>query len=122
MELKIVLEQENYKNGIVHLKDQLDKAGIAGVLKFDVDRTGSNNNEMGIGDILNSVTGIIHAAEKPLVELVKCLKAYVDNYRTRIRIPQKGGKDIVLEHGRSMTAEQLKDIVVAILQNNQDAK
>jgi hypothetical protein len=118
MELKIVLEQVDYKKGILHLKEQLDKDAIPGVHKIEVDRIRSGDNEMGAGEILNSVTGMIHALEKPLVELVKCLQKYVDNYRTRIRIPQKNGQDIVLEHGRSMTPEQLKDIVTAILQNN----
>lgn len=118
MELKIILEQANYKKGIIHLKEQLDRSGIEGMQINEVERIGSDQNEMGVGEILNSVTSIIHAAEKPLVELVMCLKKYVDNYRTTIRIPQNSGKDIVLEHGRSMTPEQLKDIVVAILQNN----
>ena len=118
MELKIILEQDNYRKGIIHLKEQLDKDGIDGMVSTEVDRATVSKNEMGAGDIINSITSVIHAAEKPLVELVRCLQKFVDNYRTKIRIPRKNGKDIILEHGRSMTADQLKEIVVAILQNN----
>lgn len=44
---------------------------------------------------------IIEAAEKPLVELVKCLQRLVDNYRIKISIPSKNGS-IEIVHGRSL--------------------
>jgi len=72
---------------------------------------------MGTGDILNSITTIIEAAERPLVELIKCLQKFVDNYRTEITIPTKEGNKIVLSHGRSMKPEQLRELVTAIQQN-----
>ncbi|HEY4062716.1 MAG TPA: hypothetical protein VGM30_12495 [Puia sp.] len=118
MELEIILEQEDSKKGIIHLKNEIDKTGIEGISAAEISRVPSKENEQGGGDLLNSIKMLIVAAQKPLVELVKCLQKYVDNYRTKITIPRKNGKDIVIEHGRSMTPEQLKEIVVSILQNN----
>ena len=118
MELEIILDQEDYKKGIIQLKEVIDRQGIDGLSKTEIARMPSRNDEQGIGDIMNSIKTLVVAAQKPLVELIKCLQKYVDNYRTRITIPRANGKDIVLEHGRSMTPEQLKEIVVSILQNN----
>lgn len=118
MELEIVLDQSDYKQGIINLKKYIEGKGIPGVERIEVNRQEQPANSQGIGDILNSIGTLIEAAEKPLVELVRCLQKYVENYRTKITIPSKNGKNIVLEHGRSMSPEQLKEIVETILKNN----
>ena len=118
MELSIVLQQEEYKKGVIHLKQDLDKAAIDGLSGVEIDRATLKGNEQGAGDILSSIKVVIQAAQKPLVELIKCLQKHVDNYRTRITIPRQNGKDIVIEHGRSMRPEELRELVVSILEKN----
>jgi hypothetical protein len=113
MELQIVLAEKS-NQGIINLKKFIDKASIDGVEETEIERGTHKEGQMGAGDILNSIKTLIEAAEKPLVELVKCLQKFVDNYRTEITIPTKNGERIVLSHGRSMKAEELKEIVVAI--------
>lgn len=114
MELQILLSEENSKQGVINLKNFIDKASIDGVEETHVERSLHTKGQMGAGNILNSITTIIEAAEKPLVELIKCLQKFVDNYRTEITIPTKNGEKIVLSHGRSMKAEELRELVVAI--------
>jgi hypothetical protein len=82
----------------------------------EIERAPHGDGQMGAGDLLNSIQVLITAASEPLVELVKCLQKYADNYRTRITIPTKNG-DIILEHGRSMKVEQLQSLIVAIQKN-----
>lgn len=117
MEIKILLPPEQSKLGVINLKDFIDKAAIDGVESSEIERAALLNGQMGVGDLLNSVKTIVEAATGPLVELVKCLQKYADNYRTVITIPTKNG-NIVLNHGRSMTPEELKNLVTAIQQNN----
>jgi hypothetical protein len=114
MELHILLPEEESKKGVINLKNFIDRASIDGVTETEIDRKTHTDGQMGAGDILNSVKMLIEAASGPLIELVKCLQKYVDNYRTEITIPTKSGEKITLSHGRSMKAEELKDLVVAI--------
>lgn len=118
MELAIVLQKEDYKQGVIHLKKDLDKSAIEGLSGVTIDRMPAGANEQGAGAILNSIKVVILAAQKPLVELIKCLQKYVDNYRTRITIPRQNGKDIIIEHGRSMSPEELRDLIASILEKN----
>lgn len=118
MEIKIILAEEPSVEGIIFLKSFIDKASIDGLEETEIDRTVHAEGQMGAGMLLNSITAIIHAAEKPLIELVKCLQKYVDNYSTMITIPTKDG-NIEIKHGRSMAPEDLKKLVVAI-QNNSE--
>lgn len=117
MELKILLPVDSSKEGVIHLKDFIDDACIQGIEKTEVERAPHDEGQMGAGILLNSIATLITAATEPLVELVKCLQKYAENYRTVITIPTKNG-NIILEHGRSMKAEQLRDLVVAIQNNN----
>ena len=117
MELQILLLDENAKHGIVNLKNFIDKASIDGVEETEIERKPEEEGQMGAGDILGSIKTIIEAAEKPLIELIKCLQKYVNNYRTEISIPTKNGENIVLSHGRSMSATELQNLVIAIQQN-----
>jgi hypothetical protein len=117
MEIKILLPQEQSKQGVIHLKNFIDRAAIAGIEGTEIERVAHGHDQMGAGDLLNSVKTIIEAASEPLVALVTCLQKYVDNYRTVITIPTKNG-NIELRHGRSMKAEELKELVTAIQQNN----
>ena len=117
MKIDIFLPEATSKEGILVLKDYIDKASINGLEAVTVERAVVQPGEMGAGGILNAVKAVIHAAEKPLVELVKCLQKYVDNYRTTVTIPTKNG-NIELKHGRSMSATELKELVTAIQENN----
>jgi hypothetical protein len=117
MELVISLPEKDSRQSIINLKNYIDRASIEGVEGTIIERAVHANGEMGAGEILGSIKAIIQAAEKPLVELVKCLQKFVDNYRTVITIPTKNG-NIELKHGRSMTAQQLKELVVAIRKND----
>jgi|SRR5690606_20137990 len=112
MKIKILLPEEK-KQGISHLKSFLDRASIAGLYQIEVERAPHDNAHMGAGAILGSISTVIEAANKPLTELVIALIKYVENYRTKITIPTKNG-NIVLSAGRSMTAQQLQELVVAI--------
>ncbi|KAA9034552.1 hypothetical protein FW778_22205 [Ginsengibacter hankyongi] len=118
MRIQILLPEENSKEGIINLKNFIDRASIEGIDSAEINRSEHTDGQMGAGDILNSITTIIQAAEKPLVELVKCLQKFVDNYRTKITIPTEKG-DIIISHGRSMKAEQLQELVVAIQKSNE---
>jgi hypothetical protein len=120
MKLSILILDGQTKDLIIMLKKYVDKSSIDGITQNDIDTVKNMEGEMGASDILNSITMIIEAAEKPLVELVKCLQRFVDNYRTKISIPSKNGP-IEIIHGRSMKPEELKEVIVAILEtNNQD--
>lgn len=116
MEIEILLPADSPRQGIISLKDHIDRAGIPGVEKTEIERTPHGEGQMGGGILVNSLVTIISAAAEPLVELVKCLQKYVENYRTKITIPTVHG-DIILEHGRGMKPEQLKELVVAIQGN-----
>ena len=119
MELQILLSEENAKHGIINLKNFIDKASIDGVSETEIEREPDEDGEMGVGDLLGSIKTIIEAAEKPLIELIRCLQKYVNNYRTQITIPTKNGKHIVLTHGRSMDAKELQELVVAIQKSSE---
>lgn len=114
MELQILLREENSKQGIINLKNYIDKASIEGLEETEIERAPHGEGEMGLGDLLGSIKTIIEAAQQPLVELIKCLQKYVDNYRTEIVIPITNGEEIRLIQGRSMKANELKELVVAI--------
>lgn len=113
MELNIILEDEN-KQGIINLKNFIDKAAIEGLEQTEINRSPATDGQMGAGIIISSIVTLIEAAEKPLIELVKCLQSYVDNFRTTIKVPDGKGGYIEISHGRSMKPEQLKDLITAI--------
>jgi len=115
MELNIILEDEN-KQGIINLKNFIDKASIDGLEDTEISREVHGDGQMGAGAILSSIVTVIDAAEKPLLELVKCLQKYVDNFRTKIKIPDGKGSYIEISHGRSMKPDELKELIVAIQQ------
>ena len=117
MKISIALSDASSKDSIIFLKSYIDKSSIDGIEENQIDTIKIKDGEMGVGDILNSITMVIEAAEKPLVELVKCLQRFVDNYRTKIVIPYKSGS-IEICHGRSMKPEQLKEFITAIIENN----
>ena len=116
MEIIIQLPEEKSKQGVIHLKNFIDRASIEGLERTEIQRAVHENGQMGAGDILGSVCAVI-AASGPLVELVKCLVGYANNYRTVITIPTKNG-NIELKYGRSMTPEELKQIITAIQASN----
>ena len=117
MEIKIQLPEDVSGQGVLILKRYIDKAYIPGLQQTEIEQTAGAEGQMGAGELLNSISTIVSAAAEPLVELVKCLQKYVDNYRTRITIQTTNGS-VVLEHGRSMKTEELQALVVAIQKNN----
>ena len=117
MLVEILLPDDSPKQGIIHLKNFIDKEAIEGIDSTEIQRTPHEDGQMGAGMLMNSIATVITAATDPLVALVKCLQKYVENYRTVITIPTKDG-NIVLEHGRGMKSEQLKELVVAIQRNS----
>ena len=117
MELKIQLSEDVSGQGVIMLKRYIEKADITGLQQAEIEQTAGGAGQMGAGELLNSICAMISAATEPLVELVKCLQKYVDNYRTRVTIHTQNG-EVVLEHGRSMKPEELQALVVAIQKNN----
>jgi len=117
MEVKIVLSDDGPKQGIIHLKKFIDVAGIAEVESTEIERAPHRDGQMGMGMLLNSISTVMPAASSPLVELVKCMEKYTENYRTKITISTECG-NIVLEHGRSVKPDQLKELVAAIQTKN----
>lgn len=115
MELQIQLSQEKSTKDIIHLKNFIQQEFSEDLIDINIDRVVPQAGEMGEGAILNSIQTVIIAAQKPFVELIKCLQKYVDNYRTVITISTKQG-DIKLTHGRSMKPEQLQEMVTKILE------
>jgi len=120
MELELFLPGESSKQSLGVLIDYIEKASVESLKHAQISTGpwGNSAGEMGGPAMLNSITLLIHAAQKPLVELVKCLQKYVDNYRTKITISTKDGESIVLEHGRSMTPEQLTKLIRTIQESN----
>ena len=117
MELKIQLPEDVSGQGVLILKKYIEKADISGLQQAEIEQTAGAAGQMGAGELLNSISTMITAAAEPLVELVKCLQKYVDNYRTRVTIHTQHG-EVVLEHGRSMKPEELQSLVVAIQKSN----
>ncbi|MEO6000937.1 MAG: hypothetical protein ABIN89_29090 [Chitinophagaceae bacterium] len=117
MEIKIQLPEDVTGQGVLTLKRYIDKSGITGLQQAEIEQTAGAAGQMGVGALLNSISTIVTAATEPLVELVKCLQKYVDNYRTRITIHTSNG-EVVLEHGRSMKPDELQSLVAAIQKNN----
>src|SRR3954464_846558 len=115
MEITILLPEDSSKKGIGNLKTFIDKASIAGI-KTEIKRATHVHGQMGVGDILNSIKTIISGpmplspvrdqnrdeAAEPIVELVKCLQKYANNYRTVISLSTAKG-NFVVPHG-SMNA------------------
>lgn len=114
MIIQLSLPLDSPKMDIIDLKNLIEKTSINGVEKLQIMRSEHNLGHMGIGDIINSLTAVVEAAEKPLVELIKCLQSFVDNYRTEITIPTKANTNITIKHGRSMSADELKNLITAI--------
>lgn len=117
MEIKILLPADGPREGIINLKEFIDRASIEGIQDTEIERGTHENGQMGAGILLNSIAAIISAGTSPLEALFQCLQKYVDNYRTVITIPTKDG-NVVLQHGRSMKPDQLKDLVTSIQNNN----
>lgn len=115
MEFNIILEDNN-KSGIINLKNFIEKASIDGVETVEINRDIHSDGEMGAGAILSSITAMLSAVKNPLTELVKCLQKYVDNFRTTLKVSDGKGGFIEISHGRSMSPEQLKEIVAALQQ------
>ena len=117
MEITIQLSDDNSSQGVLALKKYIDKAAIEGLEEVEIERSPHVNGHMGAGEPLNSIKALISETAEPLVGLVKCLQKYADNYRIRITIRTNNG-DFILVHGKSMKADQLKSMVVAIQKNN----
>lgn len=118
MEIIVTLEDQQSQQGVINLKNFIDGASIEGLERNEVLREAPLKGQMGVGQILGSVGLIVEAAEKPLVELVNCLNKYVENYRTTVTISTKSGLKITISHGRSMSAQQLENLIKTILESD----
>ena len=94
--------------------NEINKVAAEFWVKAEGGKVFAFHGQMGAGIIISSIVTLIEAAEKPLIELVKCLQSYVDNFRTTIKVPDGKGGYIEISHGRSMKPEQLKDLITAI--------
>ena len=110
MELQISLPDDSPRQGILNLKTFIDRAGIDGVEKTEIQTATLEDGAMGAGELLNSITTIISAATEPIVELIKTLHKYAENYRTKLTITANN-VTIKIEHGKSMKTEQLKELM-----------
>lgn len=110
MELQISLPDDAPKQGILNLKEYLDRSGIEGVERTEIETAPLRDGAMGAGELLNSITAIVSAAAEPLVELVRSLHKYAENYRTRLTITSNN-VTINIEHGKSMKTDQLKELM-----------
>lgn len=117
MELSLTVNAPNAQNQVGYLKNFIDKEGIDGVEKSEVETGGHVAGTQGL-DVLNSIKVIIEAAEKPLVELVDCIQKYVENYRSDVTISNSKGASLKINMGRSMDKETLKLIVQMFLTEN----
>jgi|GEM_PF-6013396 len=115
MKVLVSLSEEKSIQDLSHLNSYISSRGIEGLEENYMIETEKKEGEMGVGNFLGSISTIIEAAEKPLVELVKCLQIYVSNYRTVITIPTKHG-DIKIDGGRKYSAQDIKEIVGEILE------
>ncbi len=116
MNLEIRLADSESKTALINLKNFIDRASPEGLLETKISRAESKTGEMNAGDLLNSIKVVIEAASKPLVELVKCLQKYVDNFRTEIIIPHKKG-NITIKYGKKISPAELSELINSILEN-----
>jgi hypothetical protein len=112
MELTILLPDQSARAAI-HLKEFLDSEYIDGLDKTEVNRTAGARGEMGGEELLGSITAVIHALQKPLVELVKALQKYVDTFLVTIVIPTPHG-EVKLKKGGRMSAKELENLITSI--------
>lgn len=110
MEILILLPHPRSRKEIVELKAFIGKARIEGVEFSKITDLQAEAGAMG-NAVTDSITAIIHAAQKPLVELIKCLQKYVDLFRTEIHITTKNGDEIQIKVGRRMTAAEIQHII-----------
>lgn len=114
MELLITIANGQAQD-LIHLNSFILARSPEGLDNSEIINKPQDAGAMGIGVFLG-IKAIIQSASKPLVELIKCLQKYVDNYRTEIKI-KANGKDIVIKKGRSMSAEELTNLVTEILKS-----
>ncbi len=117
MELSLSVNAPNPQNQLAYLKNFIDKEGIDGVKKSEIETGEHIAGTQGL-DILNSVKVIIEAAEKPLIELVDCVQKYVENYRSDVTISNSKGASLKINMGRSIDKETLKVIIQMFLSEN----
>ena len=116
MKLNFILEDEN-KQGIMNLKNYLDRQSIEGIEALEIDRAEHGDGQMGAGAILSSITAIFTSAENPINALIKCLEKYVANFRTELKVSDGKGGFIEISHGRSMKPEELQALITSIQSN-----
>lgn len=114
MELLISIDNNKSVQPLDLLNQNIKRAAIDGVISSISNQQTGKQGEMGVA-LLSSITAIVHAAREPLIALIKCLQQHIDNYRTSFTVTTKKGKQIKIEHGRSMSAEELERIIKALL-------
>jgi hypothetical protein len=113
MELNITISDEFAISQIIELKTFIDETLIEEIEETVIERSTPVENQLGVGEILNSITIIIKATTKPLTELSKALRDYVNIYRTTIKIILPDGTKIIIDKGRSLSAKDIQNIIKA---------
>ena len=111
MELKIQISDEEELNTIILLKNFIEESLIEGIEKIEIDSAPLSENQMGVGEIFNSITTVIHAASKPLTELVKCLKAFVETFKTEATIKLSNGSEIIIKQRGSLSEDAILRLI-----------
>ncbi len=114
MELSIAVNSPRPEKEITYLKNFIDKEGIEGVEKSEIEQGQHVSGTQGM-DILNSVKVIIEAAEKPLIELIDCIQKYVDSYHSKVTLKNSTGASLDIDMGRGIDKDTLKVIVQMFL-------
>lgn len=112
MEIRIY-NQDSSTRALEHFCDYLNRNLPDGVSSPLVEKSVPAEGEMGSG-ILGSVKLILDSINKPLVELVICLRKYVETYKTTLTIPTPNGL-IEIKVNKGMTAAEIESLIVNAL-------
>ena len=120
MEIEISLPDATPKQEIINLKNYIERETIDGLAKVNVERVPHGDGQLGIGDLLNTITAII-TATAAIIELIQCVQKYANKFRVKPTISSKN-VTITLEQGKTINPEELKvllkDVVATIPENN----
>jgi hypothetical protein len=114
MKLIISISEEEELHKIIKLKTFIDAASIEEIENNEINRAPQEPGSLALGEIINSITLIIKAANKPLTELAKSLRDFVATYRTIITLSLPDGREIKIDKGRNLSGEELVAIINSI--------
>lgn len=107
----IVIEDENMESLAVALKEHLSASHVPGIEYIDFKKVDSIKGQMGVGEILGSLSVVIKAANEPLTELAKSLRDFVQSFRTNVEI-RKGDQVVKISSSHPQKIEELVKILM----------